>query len=333
MKQSAYFSIALFLFMVSCSDEVPIIFGGPQKPVVYGLFNPKDTIILIRLTKTFVGLESAEVLAKDPNNLYYDNAEVRLDINSEEGYPVTSYAFEKTILPDKPDGIFARSPNYAYVLKGPLDLFFIDGFQVRLLINLPDDSLLLSAQQTYYSPPEFTLPKPHSQTHFGLYQAEAPKIKWVDKYGFQRYLLVIRLNYMNRYEDYNELTSFEVNYSHRSLVFSPEQNSATAMHIFEGNDFLRKISYGITVDPKIVNRSFMSIDLILIGLSKEYCDYKETSLIVSDRMGKPVSNIVGGLGLFALQVYTEQTGHLLDPSSLDSLVNGQHTRKLKFVKY
>jgi len=333
MKKTIYFSIGFFLAFVSCSEDFPINAPGNQEPVVYGLFDPQDSTILVRLTKTFIGLESAEVLAKNPDNLYYDHAEVRLDINSEEGYPVTSYTFEKVLLPDKPDGIFAKSPNYAYALQGPLDLFFIDGFQIRLLIRIPDDSLLLSAQQTYYSPPEITSPKANSRTHFGLYQTEAPRIKWTDKYGFQRYVLVIRFNYLNRYEDHEQSAHFDVSYSHNSLVISKEQNPGVILHIFEGDDFLRLIGNGVPADPAIINRSFTSIDLLLTGLSKEYCDYEETSQIVSDRMGKPVTNIVGGLGLFALQVKTEQKGHLLDPASLDSLVNGHYTKKLKFVKY
>ncbi|MCX6226050.1 MAG: hypothetical protein NTV01_15070 [Bacteroidia bacterium] len=58
----------------SCDEEDGVISDGEQLPVVYGLFNPADSLISIRLTKTFVGTESFEVMAQNPNNLYYGNA-------------------------------------------------------------------------------------------------------------------------------------------------------------------------------------------------------------------------------------------------------------------
>jgi len=317
----------------SCDEEVRVISGGDQLPIVYGLFNPDDSANYIRLTKSFVGLESAEILAKDPHNLYYDQAEVKLDINSAEGYPITSFSFEKVILPDKQKGYFAQRPNYNYVLRGPLDLFFADSFQIRLLVRIPGENRLLSAQQTYYSPPEILSPRISSQTRFSLYTGEAPRIKWVDKYGFQRYVLVIRFNYINRFMDSEQNGKFDIYFNKPSQILSPDEKSGTILHIFEGDDFLRRISVGIPVDPAIINRSFVSIDIIITGLTKEYCDYEETNLIASDRMGRPVTNIVGGMGLFALKVKSQRTGYLLDPSSLDSLVKGRHTKELKFVKW
>jgi len=317
----------------SCNEEVPLVSGGDQLPVVFGLFNPEDSANYIRLTKSFAGLESAEILAKDPRNLYYDQAEVKLDINSPEGYPITSIPFERVILDDKQPGYFATRPNYNYVLKGPLDLFFADGFQIRLLVRIPGENLLLSAQQTYYSPPEILSPRIPSQTRLSLYSAEVPRIKWVDKYGFPRYVLVIRFNYINRFLDSEQTRMFDIYFNEQSQVHSPDEKSGTIFHIFEGDDFLRRIANGIPADPAVINRSFESIDIIITGLTKEYCDYEETNQIASDRSGQPVTNIVGGMGLFALKVKSQRNGYLLDPSSLDSLIKGRYTKELKFVKW
>ncbi len=333
MGKIFYTCLGTLLILISCSEELPLISGGNQSPVIYGLFNPDDSANYIRLTKSFVGLESAEVMAKDPRNLYYEQAEVRLDINSAEGYPITSYTFQKVVLPDKLDGYFATSPNYNYVLKGPLDLLFADSFQIRLLVRIPGENLLLSAQQTYCSPPEFLSPRVSSQTRFSLYTSEPQRIKWVDKYGFQRYILVFRFNYINRFEENEESESFDVSFKNESQALSPGQKPGTLLHIFEGDDFLRRLSFGIPTNPAIINRSFVSIDILLTGLTKEYCEYEETNQIATDRSGQPVTNIVGGMGLFALKVKSQLKGYLLDPPSLDSLIKGRYTKKLKFVKW
>ncbi|MCX6226049.1 MAG: hypothetical protein NTV01_15065 [Bacteroidia bacterium] len=116
-----------------------------------------------------------------------------MDINSREGYPITSYTFENTRLPDKPDGFFTGSPNYC----------------------------------------------------FSLYGYEAPRIKWIDKYGFQRYALIIRLNYINRYEDREETNYFDVIFQNQSKILITDQEPGSILHIFEGDDFLRKIGSGV----------------------------------------------------------------------------------------
>lgn len=325
-----------FLFLqaaVSCDEEIQVISGGEQLPVVFGLFNPADTLTTIRLTKTFTGTESVKDLAQDPRNLYYEDAEVTLDINSKEGYPITSYRFERMEMPGRLPGLFTGSPNYLYCLKGPLDIFFSAGFQIRLLVRIPGINQIVSAQQTYYPPPVITSPKISLQTRLSFYWGEPPRIKWVDTYGFQKYILAIRFNYVNHFEDQSIPEYFDITYRKQSQVFTPDQESGTILHIFEGDDFLHKVGTGIPADPDIITRSFVSIDIIVTGLTKEYCDYEETNMIASDRQGRPVSNVVGGLGLFALRVKTEQDGYLLDPTSLDSLVRGRHTKQLKFVKW
>ena len=323
----------VFLVVSSCDEQVQVITNGAQLPVVYSLFNPTDSLISVRLTKTFAGAESAEVMAQDPNNLYYANAEVSMDINSKEGYPITSYKFEKTQLPDKAEGLFTSGPNYCYCLKGPLNLLFSEGFQIRLLVRIPESNQLISAQQNYYAPPVIQLPRTSNQTRFSLYSPEAQRIKWIDKFGFQRYSLIIRLKYINRFQELEETRNFDVSFRKESGIFKPDQEPISILHFFDGDDFLRRIGGGIPVDPGIISRSFVSIDLIVVGLSREYCDYEDTNQIAPDRQGLPVSNIIGGIGLFALRVSKEQGGYLLDPVSLDSLVHGRHTKQLKFVKW
>jgi len=62
----------------------------------HGVINPYDSTNYIRLTKSFPRPESFEILTKDPNNLYFYQASVKIDGNSAKGYPIKTLNFEKS---------------------------------------------------------------------------------------------------------------------------------------------------------------------------------------------------------------------------------------------
>lgn len=104
-------SIMILIIISSCDENIDVIARGSSLPVVYGLLNPDDTINYIRLTKTFIGNEPVRDLASRPENLFYQDVSMTLDINSPEGYPMGSFPFEKVVLPDRIEGLFLILPK------------------------------------------------------------------------------------------------------------------------------------------------------------------------------------------------------------------------------
>ncbi|OFY56129.1 MAG: hypothetical protein A2X22_03905 [Bacteroidetes bacterium GWF2_49_14] len=320
-------------FLTSCEDDIEVIKEGPTIPVVYGLLNPNDTVNYIRLTRTFIGKESVAELAGKPENLFYQDVIMTLDINSPEGYPMKSFPFEKVILENRIEGLFVSEPNITYQLKGSISSFLNDKYQVRLSVILNQENKLVSAQQTYRTPPQIINPKPSIQSYLSLYYSDPLRIEWQDIYGYSRYEVLMRLNFSTRLQDSIVYSKVDVGSVQLSNATRPDQIDQTLSHFINGDDLLRQIGLKIINDSNVINRSLIGIDIMIACTTEEFLEYEETNQIASDRLGKPVSNIVNGMGVFALRTITSQTGYLLDPISMDSLVKGQYTKHLRFVRW
>ena len=328
------FGISLILLILnSCDEGLDLIQEGLPKPVIYSIINPRDTISYVRLTRCFVGDTSFEVLASDPGNLYFEKASVIIDINTDKGHPVKTYNLAKVLLSDKEDGAFARSPNYAYQLSEPLADYLQEGFQVRLVATVGDPGQLVTAQHIYHEAPAILKPRQGRWTMISMYGDDPVTIEWNDKFGFKKYEVEIRLAYQNHFTDHAELASVSTFFYEISRNQSIDQIVKTITHYLYPSDFYRGIGVRIPDNSDVEWRSFVSFDIILHCLSKEFCDYLETSQIAADRSGQPVSNVVGGLGLFSLAISSELTGLMLDNQSIDSLADGQYTRLLGFKKW
>jgi len=170
-------TIIISVILSSCEEDIDVISEGSSLPVVYGLINPDDTLNYIRLTKTFIGNEPINELASRPENLFYQDVTMTLDINSPEGFPMKSFPFEKVVITDRIEGLFVSDPNIMYQLKGSIKSFLNDNYQVRLSLTLKSEGVLVSAQQTYRTPPEILNPKPSIQSYLSLYYADPLRIE------------------------------------------------------------------------------------------------------------------------------------------------------------
>ena len=284
------------------------------------------------MTKTLVGESSIYSLASDSKNVYFDDASVKIDINTGEGYPVKSFDLIKVLLPDKKDGIFVRSPNYAYQLKQPLIDYLVEGFQVRLIITVDDSGQVVTAQYSYHRPPEILLPRPSHLTLLSLYSQDRTQVKWVDNIGSKKYELEVKVNYVNWYSDHTEQASTSCRYYYFSKRTSMDDNEKAITHIVTGDDFLSSFGSRVPVDAAVLSRSFTSVDFIINCYSQELLEYQASCQISADRSGRPVTNVIGGLGFFALNITSATKGYLVDYRTYDSLSFGRFTKHLGFSR-
>jgi hypothetical protein len=80
-------------------------------------------------------------------------------------------------------------------------------------------------------------------------------------------------------------------------------------------------------------RPITAIKAVVVGIPADLYDYRlMNSVQPPDQVGYPITNITNGIGLFTSQTLTEFE---LDPDlrSRDSIVQGTHTKHLKFRFY
>jgi len=110
----------------SCSNDFDLVDNWKDIPIVYGLLNANDTAQYIRVEKAFLDEEtSALLIAQEPDSLYYDNILVELqEINNNSA---VEFTFPLTLVDanlegyQKPEGVFADTPNYIYKTTEPLN--------------------------------------------------------------------------------------------------------------------------------------------------------------------------------------------------------------------
>ncbi|MCX6223137.1 MAG: hypothetical protein NTV01_00025 [Bacteroidia bacterium] len=72
---------------------------------------------------------------------------------------------------------------------------------------------------------------------------------------------------------------------------------------------------------------------VVFNADPAFGQYLESDRIVSDQMGRPITNLNNGLGIFASTSKNGRYGFTLERRSLDSLVGGKYTKHLKFVRW
>ncbi len=329
-----FWAVILAIFLSGCNEELPILAPGNPVPVVYSFVNPADTIHYIKLGRSFCGNETFSKMARDSSLLFFANPQVALEIVTDIGWPVKYASFSKSIGPEKEPGVFLESPNLLYKFNGQLQTYLADGYTMRLIISIPDEKIYCSASQIYYAPPELLLPTAsHHTMKMNLYYGEPIQIKWEDKYGYSAYQIAIIFNYQDFYDNDSLFTSAKVLFNHDGHVSSPDQKTSTLIQILHGDTFLRLLGKSIEDNVNVLYRKFQSFDIVLTAASPSYRDYRDSYNIASDRLGRPVSNVADGLGLFALISETKHEGYLLDKPSIDSLCSGRFTKQLGFVKW
>ena len=84
MQSSPRFFVSSLLFCLitlvigGCSEDIQVIKPGLPIPVVYAVFDVNKAVHYVKVSKTFAGESDPYTLAGDPDNIYYNDAEVFL---------------------------------------------------------------------------------------------------------------------------------------------------------------------------------------------------------------------------------------------------------------
>jgi len=94
MKRFGLYLFALLTLLTSCANDLDLIDPIDPIPVVYFQLNPDDSVFYLTLTHTFSGDSSALEMAREPNRIFYDSADIRLEAWTDE-YKVMETRFTR----------------------------------------------------------------------------------------------------------------------------------------------------------------------------------------------------------------------------------------------
>lgn len=322
---------ALFMFFClmvlnySCDNTLDLVEEKIETPVVYSMLNYEDEYQYVRLERAFASPnESALVLAKNPDSLYYDNAVVKL-IRIRNGVSV-----EKTLERvdgnligyPREDGVFATTPNVLYRLKTsdlvlePLDI-------VKLSIDINEGEVITSETKIIekVSP---SSPNAGSPVNFPTNQTYT--LKWnasESKGGVLHSAKII----FHITEEINGSTQ------EKNLEWPIVVNTDKESFKLEVGAFYTFMANNLVKDPKI-KRYFNSLDFYVVSGDENYARYilvsQANTGITSSGEIPTFTNLSRGYGLFGSKASTILLGLGLNVNTIDNLRTNVLTKDLNF---
>lgn len=335
LRISGLYLVVITAILCSCSNSLDLVATDDPIPVVCCRMDPADQIFYLTLTKSFSGNGNGFDLARDPNNVYYENADIRLEAWKLE-YKVWETRFELTDQSKNP-GIFPVTSGFCYVtedalpfvqgINGQMD-FWADLTSFRLVINQPGDlgpaisriPILQLPIKLHPSNWEKSLDLYPSTGNFDVsYRINDDLIKYCE------------LICVFRYKEYREA------WEDRSVTLSLRKNIRIVDHAantyVDPDLFFNKLLVTIKpIDSSLV-RKFTSLDMVLLAGDQFYKDYVETYVNAGNMDSPPLGNISNGYGLFTMVRSVRINNMAMTSRTSDSLAGGVIARPLGFSKW
>jgi len=321
MKRFGLYLFALLTLLTSCANDLDLIDPIDPIPVVYFQLNPDDSVFYLTLTHTFSGDSSALEMAREPNRIFYDSADIRLEAWTDE-YKVMETRFTRSDKTKSP-GIFPQVTGYCYQSPNVFLNFSQTITHYRLIMHIPGVPDPVSAWIADIK--VVRLPKEYDH-QIELYPENYKLYKDMTDVTVQYCDLVCVFRYQ-------ELESSWVDHSitfclRKDIQFGPGGTAFVYPELF-----LNKLAANIKPINDTIVRKFISLDLILIAGDQNFRDYIDTYVNAGNLDLPLVGNISNGYGLFSMIRKSKLENMSIDPRTYDSLSQGRITKMLGFVKW
>jgi hypothetical protein len=237
-----FLSLVLFLFN-SCSTEVDLIGDFVETPVVYGIIDPTDENIFIRIERAFADpVTSAVELAKDPEIIYYGpEVTAVLEVENKGQTTLQRVNGEDFGIP-RAEGALVNTPNILYRIL-PTGFFLEPEDKVSLTL-LRNDTILASSAIELASFVNISLPFagfnfPFSYTSRSFVQYFSSKPP-----AFYQVALIIE------YEEWEPGGEWET----KTLKYIVEKEASETRVEIEGIEFFRFLANNIPENDRALRR-------------------------------------------------------------------------------
>ena len=319
MKRVDLFMLALLMLVSSCSDKFEVVDPAEPVPVIYFMMNPEDSVFYLSLTRTFSGDLDAYELACDPDRVFYDSADIRLEA-WEGQYKVQELQFSLSDRVKNP-GLFPQVPGNCYEA---INTFHregeIDSYRIVVQAEGMTDSAFARIKEIRPSPQPPWYPR---QIDF---YPEGYRYD-VEKNPLLYQQLLCKFHYQVFKETWVDKTETFILRKRTNAVGLEDDP------ILRAEFFFTRLAANIKPVHDTIIRKFVSFDLIFYTADQHYLDYVETYEKYGDLDLPPKGNIINGYGLFSMYTIKRYEDMVLGQQSLDSLSMGQFTRHLGFVRW
>ena len=320
MKNIYLLAAILLMVFSSCSTKLDLVNTADPIPVVYFQMNPNDNINYLTLTRTFSGDSNAYKLSRKADQVFYANANIRLEAWVGD-YKVDETYFEPSARTKVP-GIFAEVPGYCYQSKHLLHQSNWEVTHFRLVISGPGMVSPAFSKIALVGPP---IIKSQYDNQISLY----PKMNEI---GIAPGLGTAYCDLICGFR-YRQMEGIWVNHSDTFLLRRDMRFETGRTDYLYAELFYKQVAANIKPVNDTIVRKFTSLDLIMYAGDIYFRDYVDTYSNAGNLDLPPKGNITNGLGLFTMLRTAIKDNMKLDRITHDSLCLGQYTKQLGFVRW
>ena len=325
-----FFILSLLLFVWSCEEDFNL--NAPYKDitVVYGLIDPGEDTIFLKINKAFLGDGNVMEMAKIEDSSIYVTA---LQATIEEwanGNFVKSYKLDTITINNKEEGTFYNP--YQLIYYTPYEPVTTSEYRLKVEVN----NRTITAATNLVN--DFTIKKPIAGSQFIQFTpGNEGTIEWTSAVYGKRYEVVIRIKYKEvfldspdtvfKYVDWGMGTKKSVNDKGGEDMIVKYGNDA--FYTFIGN----QIPYSDPAkEANVKERYTDGVDFIIAVAADALNLYMEvnepSNSIVQER--PEFSNVSDGIGLFSSRFKNSRTKKI-GAVTIQEIKTNPLTKDLKFV--
>jgi hypothetical protein len=332
---SRIFLAFLIISIAACSTDFDLTTEGRDVPVVYSILSEDNEFHYVRVEKVLLDEDISPIdLAKDSNEVFYDNVQVEL-IKGEESVVLSKVDASEIGMP-RDSGIFLSEPNYLYRVAdtefniGPEDI-------VNLRVTFPSDTLVATASAEIVGKSRLKSPNPDPDDK-GTISLEP--MQGFDE--FVRWDVDEDAKFVDLYFNLH-IREFKGNTTEFKEVLWPivkGLNVDLAQNVGErftvrGTSFFNFLDVTLEADPTI-RRKLDSCDIIIDTGGEAMDRFIEINNlntgITSSQVIPNFTNIENGLGLFSSSSSLVETGFRFEPRTIDALLSDPDVQDLNFIR-
>ena len=292
--------VSLLLITWSCEEDFEI--NAPYKDisVIFGLIDPGEDTIFLKINKAFLGDGNIVEMAKIEDSSTYIKGLTAFIEEWENGNYIKSYQLDTITIKNKEEGVFYNP--YQVIYYTPYQPVTSRQYRLKVSVNSKEITAVTNLVN------DFSVIMPSAGSKFIQFKKNTEGVvKWESaKYG-KRYEVVIRIKYKEVWFDSPDTIYKYIDWG-MGTKKSVTDNGGEELKVTYSNDgFYTLISdtnnilYGnATVEANVKERYTNDIDFIISVAAEEFNTYMEvnepSNSIVQER--PEYTNITNGIGIF-----------------------------------
>lgn len=323
-------TLFLLVFLVSCEEDFNI--NAPYKDitVVFGLMDPGEDTIFLKINKAFLGDGNVMEMAKiEDSSIYVTNLQATIE-EWNNGNFIRSYDLDTITLDNKEEGIFYNP--YQLIYYTPYEPVTTSQYLLKVKVNNKEVTAMTNLVN------DFTIKKPSAGSPFIQFKTGTDgTIEWTSAEYGKRYESLIRIYYKEVWLNSPDTVFKYIDWG-MGTKKSVTDNGGEDMIIKYSNDAFytilgTQVPYGDpAMEGNVKERYTNNVEVIIAVAADDLNLYMEvnepSNSIIQER--PEFSNITNGLGLFSSRFRNSRTKKI-HSETIQEIKTNPLTKDLKFV--